>query len=87
MADAIDPVGANWDFISPSTVAQYGAATAVSAMSNTQLGVYLYQDVTLGLVGGGQNGLRARIADGRATWTDMGDFAYARRTLGLGQSI
>jgi hypothetical protein len=71
----------------PSTVARYGASTAVSAMSNAQLGIYYGTDVTLGVANHGNgNGLKQMLADGRAfgDWQDHEDAVFIRRTLGLG---
>jgi hypothetical protein len=85
------PSGAIWDNFSPSTVAYYGAGTAVSAMSNTQLSTYYYSDVSLGASGVGSTGLNSlkqRLADGRITGPqDFADKIYILNKLGFSQNL
>jgi hypothetical protein len=69
----------------------YGAGTAVSAMSNTQLSTYYYSDVSLGASGSGLNGynsLKLRLADGRITGPqDWADKIYILNKLGISQNL
>jgi hypothetical protein len=72
-----------------TTTARYGAGTAVSAMNNTQLSLYLFSDVSLGVANcyctdGISNGLLARILDGRhLDDSDFGDKVFIINKLGL----
>jgi hypothetical protein len=71
----------------PSASPRYGAATAVSAMTNTQLNTYLFSDVTLGVANKGMlSGLIHRIADGRILDDqDYGNKQFIIAKLGIGQ--
>jgi hypothetical protein len=61
------PVDSSYASIAPSSTPRLGATVAVSAMSNAQLSTWLFQDVSLGVVGDRvNNGMITLLADGRA---------------------
>lgn len=69
----------------PSTAPMRGATVAVSAMTPAQLAVLMDSDVTVGAVpnvANQNNGLRARLADGRSSgWQDYEDALFAINTI------
>lgn len=86
------PIGGSHTGAQRSTIARYGSAVAVSAMTNAQLNTYYYFDTSLGAIPGRAasllNGLKAMLADGRASdWQDYEDRRYILNTLAVAAGL